>query len=44
MLTPVSSCVNSGMPQRFAGVSAGDRLDQVIYEINLVEDARRLES
>ena len=27
------------MPQRFAGVSAGDRLDQVIYEINLVEDS-----
>ena len=44
MLTPVSSCVNEGMPQRFAGVSAGDLLDQVIYEINLVEDARRLES
>ena len=44
MLTPVVSCVNQGMPQRFAGVSAGDRLDQVIYEINLVEDARRLES
>ncbi len=44
MLTPVASCVNEGMPQRFAGVSAGDRLDQVIYEINLVEDARRLES
>ena len=28
MLTPVSSCVNEGMPQRFAGVSAGDLLDR----------------
>lgn len=44
ILSPVASCVSEGMPQRFAGVSAGDRLDQVIYEINLVEDARRLES
>ncbi len=44
ILSPVSSCVNEGIPQRFAGVSAGDRLDQVLYEINLIEDARRLES
>lgn len=44
MLTPVPSCISEGIPQRFAGVSAGDLLDQVIYEINLVEDARRLES
>ena len=29
-------------PQRFSGMIAGDALDKVLYEINLVEDGRRV--
>ena len=29
-------------PQRFAAITAADALDEVLYEINLVEDARRV--
>ena len=43
VLSPVSSCVTPDNPQRFAPIEAGDRLDQVLYEINLVESARRLD-
>ncbi|MCU1454576.1 MAG: iron/ascorbate oxidoreductase [Acidimicrobiales bacterium] len=42
VLAPVASCVTPHNPQRFAAIEAGDRLDQVLYEINLVEDARRV--
>ncbi|MCU1353660.1 MAG: iron/ascorbate oxidoreductase [Acidimicrobiales bacterium] len=42
ILAPVASCITAEQPQRFAGIEAGDRLDQVLYEINLVEDARRV--
>ncbi len=42
ILSPVSSCVSDDNPQRFAPIEAGDRLDQVLYEINLIEDARRV--
>ena len=30
-------------PQRYGAIEAGDKLDEVLYEINLVEDARRVE-
>ena len=30
-------------PQRFGAIEAGDKLDEVLYEINLIEDARRVE-
>ncbi len=43
ILSPVSSCVTTENPQRFAPIEADDRLNQVLYEINLVEDARRVE-
>ncbi len=43
ILDPVASCITSDNPQRFAPIEAGDRLDEVIYEINLVEDARRVD-
>lgn len=43
ILAPVPTCISSEHPQRFAPIEAGDRLDEVIYEINLVEDARRVE-
>jgi isopenicillin N synthase-like dioxygenase len=42
ILAPVASCVTGTNPQRFEAMEAGDRLDQVLYEINLVEDARRV--
>jgi isopenicillin N synthase-like dioxygenase len=42
ILSPVTSCISAENPQRFAPIEAGDRLDQVLYEINLVEDARRV--
>ncbi len=42
ILSPVPSCISADNPQRFAPITAADRLDQVIYEINLVEDARRV--
>ena len=42
MLSPLPSCIGAGNPQRFAPISAAARLDQVLYEINLVEDRRRI--
>ncbi len=42
VLAPVAACVTPDNPQRFAPIEAGDRLDLVIYDINLVEDARRV--
>ncbi len=41
-LTPVASCITPENPQRFAPIGADDRLDQVLWEINLVEDGRRV--
>jgi isopenicillin N synthase-like dioxygenase len=42
VLSPVPSCCTPENPQRFSAISAEDALDEVIYEINLVEDARRV--
>jgi isopenicillin N synthase-like dioxygenase len=42
ILQPLPSCVTAETPQRYGAISAGDKLDQVIYSINLVEDARRV--
>ena len=42
ILSPVPSCCTPETPQRFAAISAADALDEVLYEINLVEDARRV--
>ena len=44
ILSPVPSCCTPEQPQRFHAMSAADALDEVLYEINLVEDARRLTS
>lgn len=41
ILSPVHSTVTDDNPQRYVGIEAGDLLDQVIYDINLVEDAPR---
>ena len=43
ILQPVPSCITPENPQRFSAISAADALDEVIYQINLVEDARRVE-
>ena len=43
ILSPVPSCCTPEHPQRFAAISAADALDEVLYEINLVEDARRVD-
>ena len=40
ILAPVVSCVTAETPQRFAPIAAADALDLVLYEINLIEDAR----
>ncbi len=42
VLAPVPSCISPAHPQRFASITAADALDEVLYEINLVEDARRV--
>jgi hypothetical protein len=38
----VPSCVSPERPQRYGAIPAGDRLDEVLWEINLVEDGRRV--
>jgi isopenicillin N synthase-like dioxygenase len=42
ILQPVASCITGDNPQRYAAMEAGDRLDEVLWEINLVEDGRRI--
>ncbi|MGE3621377.1 MAG: isopenicillin N synthase family dioxygenase [Acidimicrobiia bacterium] len=42
ILAPLPSCCGPDNPQRFGAIEAGDRLDEVLYQINLVEDARRV--
>ena len=38
VLGPVASMVDADRPQHFGAIEAGDLLDQVLYEINLIED------
>jgi isopenicillin N synthase-like dioxygenase len=42
VLAPVPSCCTPDLPQRFSAMTAADALDEVLYEINLVEEARRV--
>ena len=42
VLNPVSTCCTPEWPQRFSAITAADALDEVLYEINLVEAARRV--
>jgi isopenicillin N synthase-like dioxygenase len=42
VLAPVASCCTADHPQRFSAITAADALDEVLYEINLVEEARRV--
>ena len=41
VLAPLATCIDDDRPQRWAPIEAGSMLDQVLYDINLVEDARR---
>lgn len=43
LLSPLPTCVTSDNPLRYPTISASDRLEQVIWEINLVEQGRRLD-
>lgn len=42
VLSPLPSCCSAERPQRFSAITAADALDEVIFQINLVEDARRV--
>jgi isopenicillin N synthase-like dioxygenase len=42
MLTPVPACCTDANPPRYSTISAADALDEVLYQINLIEDARRV--
>jgi len=42
LLNPLPSCITPEHPQRFSGMMSADALDLVLYEINLVETARRV--
>jgi isopenicillin N synthase-like dioxygenase len=42
MLAPIPACVTPENPLRYPTVMVNDRLDQVIWEINMVESSRRL--
>lgn len=37
ILAPLASCIGPDRPQRFGAISASDRLDEVLWEINLAE-------
>lgn len=40
VLTPLSSCCGPDRPQRFSAISAADALEEVLYQINLLEPSR----
>ncbi len=43
ILVPLPTCIDAEHPQREGAIQAGDWLDQVLYDINLMEDARRID-
>jgi isopenicillin N synthase-like dioxygenase len=42
VLAPVPSCCTPEHPQRFSAITAASALEEVLYEINLIEGARRV--
>jgi isopenicillin N synthase-like dioxygenase len=42
LLTPLASCITADNPQRYSAMVSADALDMVLYEINLIETARRV--
>ena len=44
ILSPMPSTVTAENPLRYSSIAASDALDKVLYEINLVEDGRRVDT
>ena len=44
ILSPLPGCVTDEHPLRFPTIASADALDKVLWEINLVEDGRRLDA
>ena len=44
VLTPLPTCVTDDNPLRYPSIAAEDALAKVIWEINLVEDGRRIDA
>jgi isopenicillin N synthase-like dioxygenase len=42
LLAPIGTCVSAETPLRYPTISSADALDKVLWEINLVEDGRRV--
>lgn len=42
ILEPLATCITPDNPQRYAPIAAADALDEVLWQINLVEEGRRL--
>ncbi len=42
MLSPLPSCITPERPQKYLPIRAADSLDEVLWQINLVEDGRRV--
>ena len=42
LLSPLPSCITPERPQRYLPIRAADALDEVLWQINLVEDGRRV--
>ena len=42
MLSPIPACCTQDNPPKYSTISAADALDEVLYQINLIEDARRV--
>ena len=44
ILTPMASTVTADNPLRYSAMAASDALDKVLWDINLTEAGRRLDS
>ena len=44
ILSPLPTCVTADNPLRFPTITSADALDKVLWEINLIEDGRRLDT
>jgi len=44
ILSPLPTCVTPETPLRYPTISSADALDKVLWEINLVEDGRRVDN
>jgi isopenicillin N synthase-like dioxygenase len=42
ILSPLATCVSPSRPCRYGAIRAGDLLERVLWEINLIEDGRRV--